>query len=88
MQTLSGKGVLPNTTSLLDAMAAAQPANAATANAAKNSWFVPMAPGWASVESGSVLQQMLVSIATGKATIDAAAKAADAQIAQQLNSAS
>ena len=40
----------------------------ATALAAKNSWFVPMAPKWADVKSNKVLQQALGDIATGKKT--------------------
>jgi N,N'-diacetylchitobiose transport system substrate-binding protein len=42
-QGLIAKGALPNATSLLDAAAAVK-GNEATALAAKNSWFVPMAP--------------------------------------------
>jgi N,N'-diacetylchitobiose transport system substrate-binding protein len=83
-QELIAKGVLPNATSLLP-QAAAQPGNEATANAAKNSWFTPLAANWADVESANVLQLMLQNIVTGKQTIDAAAKAADAQITSILN---
>ena len=46
---------------------------------------MPMAPKWADVESANVLQQMLRDIVTGKKTVDAAAKAADAQITTILN---
>jgi N,N'-diacetylchitobiose transport system substrate-binding protein len=81
---LIAKGALPNATSLLD-QAAAVKGNEATALAAKNSWFVPMAPKWADVESNNVLQQMLRDIATGKKTVPDAAKAADAQITSLLN---
>jgi N,N'-diacetylchitobiose transport system substrate-binding protein len=83
---LIAKGALPNATSLLD-QAAAVKGNEATALAAKNSWFVPMAPKWADVESGNVLQQMLRDIATGKKSVADAAKAADTQIASLLNAA-
>jgi N,N'-diacetylchitobiose transport system substrate-binding protein len=81
---LIAKGALPNATSLLD-QAAAVKGNEATALAAKNSWFVPMAPKWADVESNNVLQQMLRDIATGKKSVADAAKAADAQITSLLN---
>jgi N,N'-diacetylchitobiose transport system substrate-binding protein len=82
---LIAKGALPNATSLLD-KAAAVKGNEATALAAKNSWFVPMAPKWADVESNNVLQQMLRDIATGTKTVPVAAKWADDQIAKILNS--
>jgi N,N'-diacetylchitobiose transport system substrate-binding protein len=84
MQGLIAKGALPNATALLD-QAAAQPGNAATAQAAKDSWFVPMAPKWADVESNNILQQMLKDIATGKKTVPDAASWADGQISTILN---
>jgi N,N'-diacetylchitobiose transport system substrate-binding protein len=83
-QGLIAKGALPNATALLD-QAASQPGNEATANAAKNSWFVPMAPKWAQVESDAVLQTMLRDIATGAKSVKDAAAAADTQIASILN---
>jgi len=84
-EALIAKGVLPNATSLLD-KAAANPDNAPSAEAAKNSWFVPMAPKWADVESANVTTEMLGSIATGKASVADAAKKADEQINTILNS--
>ena len=81
---LIAKGALPNATSLLD-KAAAVPGNEATALAAKNSWFVPMAPKWADVESNSVLQQMLRDIATGHKSVGDASTWADGQITTILN---
>jgi N,N'-diacetylchitobiose transport system substrate-binding protein len=81
---LIAKGALPNATALLD-KAAAVKGNEATALAAKNSWFVPMAPKWADVESNKVLQQALGDIATGKKTVPDAAKWADDQITKLLN---
>jgi N,N'-diacetylchitobiose transport system substrate-binding protein len=81
---LIAKGALPNATALLD-KAAAIKGNEATALAAKNSWFVPMAPKWADVESGNVLQQMLRDIATGKKSVGDAAKWADGEITRILN---
>jgi N,N'-diacetylchitobiose transport system substrate-binding protein len=83
-QGLIAKGALPNATSLLDA-AAAVAGNEATAQAAKNSWFVPMAPKWADVESGNILQQMLRDIATGTKSVSDAAKWADGEITKILN---
>ncbi|HKO34554.1 MAG TPA: extracellular solute-binding protein, partial [Candidatus Limnocylindria bacterium] len=47
-EALIAKGALPNATNLLDKAAAVE-GNAASAEAAKNSWFVPMAPKWADV---------------------------------------
>ena len=84
-ELLIDKGALPNATNLLD-KAAAKEGNEAVANAAKNSWFVPMAPKWAEVESATVIPQMLVSIATGKASVADATKKADEQINSILNS--
>jgi N,N'-diacetylchitobiose transport system substrate-binding protein len=81
---LIAKGALPNATALLD-QAAAIPGNQATAQAAKNSWFVPMAPNWADVESGNILQQMLRDIATGHKSVADAASWADGQITTILN---
>jgi N,N'-diacetylchitobiose transport system substrate-binding protein len=81
---LIAKGALPNATSLLD-KAAAVKGNEATALAAKSSWFVPMAPKWADVESNNVLQQMLRDISTGTKTVPDAAKWADEQITKLLN---
>jgi len=81
------KGALPNATALLS-QAAALPGGAATATAAGKSWFTPASPNWASVEAANILPQMLQDIVTGKSTVDAAAKAADAQITQLLNAAS
>ena len=83
-QALLAKGVLPNATSLLD-QASQVKGSEATAVAAKNSWFVPNAPKWADVEKSNILQQMLVDIVTGKQTVAAATKAADAQITATLN---
>lgn len=84
---LIAKGALPNATALLP-QAAALPGGQATATAAGKSWFTPTAPTWASVEAANILPQMLQDIVTGKSTVDAAAKAADAQITQLLNASS
>lgn len=50
-----------------------------------HTWFVPLAKNWAQVEKDKVVNQMLVDIATGKQSVDAAAKAADAAIDADLN---
>lgn len=55
------------------------------ADQAASSWFTPVAPNWADVESSNVLQNMLESIATGQATVQAAAKTADDKITSILN---
>jgi N,N'-diacetylchitobiose transport system substrate-binding protein len=83
-QGLIAKGALPNATALLD-KAAAVKGNEATARAAQNSWFVPMAENWANVEQANVLQNMLRDIAGGKKTVAEATAAADAEITRILN---
>lgn len=76
--------VIPNTTSLAT-VHSANPQLAPFANAAKSSWFVPTSPNWVKVESANVLQNMLVSIFTGRSTIQAATKRASDQITSILN---
>jgi N,N'-diacetylchitobiose transport system substrate-binding protein len=81
-QMVTVGGVIPNTSSLTD-LSTGLPA--VFAAAAKNSRFTPNSPNWASVESANVLQDMLVSIFTGRATIPAATTSASAKITQILN---
>jgi N,N'-diacetylchitobiose transport system substrate-binding protein len=76
--------VIPNNTTLLD-LNASNPLLGTFASAAKNSRFVPNSPNWANVESANVLQDMLVSIFTGKQAIPAATGAASTQITTILN---
>jgi N,N'-diacetylchitobiose transport system substrate-binding protein len=76
--------VIPNNTTLLD-LNANNPLLGTFAAAAKNSRFVPNSPNWANVESGNVLQDMLVSIFTGKQGIPAATAAASTQVTTILN---
>ena len=76
--------VIPNNTTLLD-LNANNPLLGTFAAAAKNSRFVPNSPNWANVESGNVLQDMLVSIFTGKQAIPAATAAASSQVTTILN---
>jgi N,N'-diacetylchitobiose transport system substrate-binding protein len=77
-------GNIANTTKLL-AFNASNPKLAPFARAAKYSWFVPTSPNWANVENANVLQNMLVSIATGRASVKAAATSASNQITRILN---
>jgi N,N'-diacetylchitobiose transport system substrate-binding protein len=77
-------GNIANTTTLL-AFNASNPKLAPFARAAKSSWFVPTSPNWANVENANVLQNMLVKIATGRASVKAAATSASSQITRILN---
>ncbi|MEV5905094.1 extracellular solute-binding protein [Streptomyces sp. NPDC052127] len=81
---LIAKGNLPNNKTDL-ATLKSDPATAVPATAAESNWFVPMAPGWGQVEKAQVLQTMLQSIGTGKKTVEAAAKEADAAIDKVIN---
>jgi N,N'-diacetylchitobiose transport system substrate-binding protein len=84
MTTIARAGNIPNTTTLVN-VNASKPNLAPFARAARFSWFVPAAKNWANVESANVLQNMLVSIFTGRSTIKAAADRASNQITQILN---
>jgi N,N'-diacetylchitobiose transport system substrate-binding protein len=77
-------GNIANTTKLL-AFNASNPKLAPFARAAKYSWFVPTSPNWANVENANVLQNMLVKIVTGRASVKAAATSASNQITRILN---
>ncbi|WLW52308.1 extracellular solute-binding protein [Streptomyces sp. YU58] len=81
---LIAKGNLPNNKTDL-ATLKNDPATAVPATAAESNWFVPMAPGWGQVEKAQVLQTMLQSIGTGKKSVEAAAKDADAAIDKVIN---
>lgn len=84
-QTLIARaGNIANTTTLAG-INASKPTLAPFAQAAKYSWFVPATPRWANVESANVLQNMLVSILTGRSSIKAASTRASNQITQILN---
>lgn len=84
-QKLLAEYAIPNTTSLLDVYEAVDQANQSTGEAAKQTWFVPNTPNWATVESDNILQNALESIATGKADPASAAKDADGKITSTLN---
>ncbi|MHB9859174.1 extracellular solute-binding protein [Streptomyces sp. YIM S03343] len=81
---LIAKGNLPNNKTDL-ATLKSDPATAVPATAAESNWFVPMAPGWGKVEKAQVLQTMLQNIGTGKKSVEAAAKEADAAIDKVIN---
>jgi N,N'-diacetylchitobiose transport system substrate-binding protein len=53
--------------------------------AATNSRFTPVSPNWANVESSQVLQDMLVKIFTGAATVEEATTEASEAITTTLN---
>src|SRR5579859_657410 len=84
-QMVTVGGVIPNTTSLVS-LSSGLPAIFAAA--AKTSRFTPNSPNWANVESANVLQDMLVSIFTGKSSIADATSAASDKITQILNASS
>ncbi|MFL5950443.1 MAG: extracellular solute-binding protein [Gaiellaceae bacterium] len=77
-------GNIANTTKLL-AFNASNPKLAPFARAAKFSWFVPTSPNWVNVENANVLQNLVVKIATGRASVKAAATSASSQITRILN---
>ncbi len=81
-QMVTVGGVIPNTTSLVS-LSSGLPAKFAAA--AKVSRFTPNSPNWANVESSNVLQDMLVSIFTGKSSIPTATSAASDKITTILN---
>ncbi|MCW7942168.1 sugar ABC transporter substrate-binding protein [Streptomyces hygroscopicus] len=81
---LMAKGNLPNNKTDL-ATLKNDPATAVPATAAESNWFVPMAPGWGQVEKAQILQTMLQDIGTGKKSVEAAAKDADAAIDKVIN---
>jgi len=81
---LIAKGNMPNNNPDL-ATLKNDPATAVPATAAESNWFVPMAPGWGQVEKAQILQTMLQSIGTGKKSVEAAAKEADAAIDKVIN---
>jgi N,N'-diacetylchitobiose transport system substrate-binding protein len=55
------------------------------ARGASSTWFVPAAEKWVNVENANVLQTMLSDIATGKKTVEQAAKDASDEITKLLN---
>jgi N,N'-diacetylchitobiose transport system substrate-binding protein len=77
-------GVIPNSTALLN-LHASDPILSVFDAAAKNSKFTPNTPKWANVESSTILQDMLVSIFSGKASVAQATAKASEAITKTLN---
>lgn len=82
MTQLIAKGVLPNNTTQLGQVPAA---DQAFAKSAQNSWFVPTSPNWAQVETANVIPNMLVAIYTGSKTVAQASADASEEITTILN---
>ncbi len=80
-------GVIPNATTLLN-LHADDPCLSVFDATAKNSRFTPTSPNWANVEAANILADMLVSILTGRASIQDATKDASSRITDTLNSGS
>jgi N,N'-diacetylchitobiose transport system substrate-binding protein len=77
-------GVIPNKTSLLD-LHSSDPILSVFDTAAKNSKFTPSTPKWANVESSTILQDMLVSIFSGRKSVPDATRDASEAITKTLN---
>jgi N,N'-diacetylchitobiose transport system substrate-binding protein len=82
---IAAPGNIANTTKLAG-IHKNNPKIAPFAEAAKYSWFVPTSPNWPKVENSLVLQNMLVKIFTGRASVKSAATSASKQITSILNS--
>jgi N,N'-diacetylchitobiose transport system substrate-binding protein len=78
-------GNIANTTKLAG-IHKSNPKIAPFAEAAKYSWFIPTSPNWPKVENGLVLQNMMVKILTGSASVKSATRTASSQITSILNS--
>lgn len=74
-------GFLANTTTILPD----NPQLKGYADTLQGTWTLPPAKNWASVEKNKIVLNMLVDIATGKATVEAATAKADTEIEQALN---
>jgi N,N'-diacetylchitobiose transport system substrate-binding protein len=87
MRTIATVGKqIPNTTTLAGLLSSEKQI-APFANAAKRSWFVPMHPKWANVETSSVLQRLGTDILVGRGgSVKAAAGKASKQITDTLSS--
>ncbi|MEN3360243.1 MAG: N,N-diacetylchitobiose transport system substrate-binding protein [Mycobacteriales bacterium] len=84
-QLATDGGVIPNSTNLLN-LHAKDPILSVFDAAAKNSRSTPATPKWANVESGTILQDMLVAIFSGKSSVADATKTASEAITKTLNS--
>jgi N,N'-diacetylchitobiose transport system substrate-binding protein len=87
MRTIATVGKqIPNTTTLANLLASSQEI-APFANAAKRSWFVPVHPKWANVETAGVLQVLGTDILVNRGgSVKAAATKASNKITEILNS--
>ncbi|MFI2001866.1 extracellular solute-binding protein [Streptomyces sp. NPDC020330] len=83
-QRLIDANTLPNNTVQLREVAA-DGINGAAAQAAARGWVTPLAPGWTSVEKSNILPEMLERIATGKDSVQDAAREADRRIDAVIN---
>jgi N,N'-diacetylchitobiose transport system substrate-binding protein len=77
-------GFIPNNSTLLDVQKD-DPIQSVLFAAAKNSRFTPATPNWANVEGSTILQDMLVSIFSGRKSVADATKEASAAITEKLN---
>ena len=82
---LGQSGLVPNSTGL---SALVSGVTAVELAAAAKSWFTPLSTRWSAVDNANVVQDMLQSIANGRATVAEASAAADAKITQLLNASS
>jgi N,N'-diacetylchitobiose transport system substrate-binding protein len=80
----ASKQAIPNTTTLQNLTQGDEKFAALALGVSEGGWFVPNAPGWATVEQQKVLQNFLVKVAEG-ADIATEAKKADDTIATTLN---
>jgi N,N'-diacetylchitobiose transport system substrate-binding protein len=87
MRTIATVGKqIPNTTTLAGLLSSEKQI-APFANAAKRSWFVPVHPKWANVETSGVLQSLGTDILVGRGgSVKAAATKASNKITTILNS--
>jgi N,N'-diacetylchitobiose transport system substrate-binding protein len=79
---LGQSGLVPNSTGLSTFVSGV---TAVELTAAGRSWFTPLSTRWSAVDNANVIQDMLQSIAGGRATVANAAATADAKITQLLN---
>ena len=79
---LGESGLVPNSTGLSTFVSGVTAVELA---AAGRSWFTPLSTRWSAVDNANVIQDMLQSISSGRATVAEATAAADTKIDQLLN---
>jgi N,N'-diacetylchitobiose transport system substrate-binding protein len=84
-RAIAKPGNIANTTKLAG-IHKNNPKVAPFAEAAKYSWFIPTSANWPKVESSLVLQNMMVKILTGRASVKSATTTASKAITSILNS--